>query len=294
MYKLGFMSSTLPAFSINGQIGAQLSPLDRGFTYGDGLFETIKLTRGRALLWDWHWQRLREGCQQLNIALDEQQVLMFAQQLIETTVPDADAILKVMVTRGQGTRGYTYSSAQEPTVVCGIFPAPDYPKSYQQDGIALYLCELRLGLNPALAGLKILNKLEYVLARAEWSDERYAEGLLLDIDDRVIEGTVSNVFAVTDGALVTPVLDRCGVKGVMRRLVIERLAPALKLPLYEKALSLGDLLSADELFVSNSVFGLWPVNCLGDTPVKRGPIVTQLQQALMAELDTLHPQGWPI
>ncbi len=266
--------------------------MDRGFTYGDGLFETINIQGGIPPLWDWHWARLSQGCRRLGILIDHSRVLAYTRDLLNRVNRPDQAILKIIVTRGEGNRGYGYDPGQLPTVVAGLFSAANYPDSFQSKGVALYPCKQRLGLNPDLAGLKLLNKLEHVLARGEWQSDVYSEGLMLDIEGRVIEGNISNIFACCDGQMITPQLHRCGVAGVMRRLVMERLAPSIGLKVLECDILPEQIYDADELFLTNSVFGIWPVVHIGEVPIKRGAIVERLQRALATEIESTTPKAW--
>jgi 4-amino-4-deoxychorismate lyase len=134
-----------------------------------------------------------------------------------------------------------------------------------------------VAVQPALAGVKHLNRLENVLARAEWRDPEIAEGLLCDTDDNVIGGTMSNLFIARRGQLITPDLTRCGVAGVMRDLVME-LAQTHGIPLQVTAIGLDDLFDADEVFVVNSVIGVWPVMALGRRSWNTSTLVAQIQQ----------------
>jgi 4-amino-4-deoxychorismate lyase len=117
------------------------------------------------------------------------------------------------------------------------------------------LCTTPLGLNPRLAGLKTLNRLESVLARAEWIDPRIWEGLMRDVDENIVCGTMSNLFLKRGSTLMTPVLDRCGVAGVMRRWVLET-AAQLRLRPVQRRIAWKDLRESEEVFMSNAVVGL--------------------------------------
>jgi len=277
------MSDCLPIYSVNGKLDVGLSPLDRGLAYGDGLFETIRVQAFQMPLWPFHQARLVNGCRRLSISLAEQYLLPWTEELLAAARNEnrADGVLKIIVTRGAGGRGYAYGEDLTPTVIMIFSALPSYPEANQRSGVALFNCSTTLGINPALAGLKHLNKLEHVLARAEWQSPEFAEGLLRDTEGRVVEGTVSNVFAVKDHQLFTPVLTRCGVSGIMRRLVCEQLAPEVKLPLIEQDMTLEQLYSADEVFVTNSVFGIWPVCRIGEQAIKRGMQVVHLQASLL-------------
>lgn len=260
---------------VDGVPASSIPVDDRGLAYGDGLFETVRVIQGRAPLLDLHLARLADGARRLAIGLD------IAQLQAETAAfvvaqESGDFTLKILVTRGSAGRGYRADPAAVPRRALLGFPAADWPASHAGEGVALFECRLRLAAQPALAGIKHLNRLEQVLARSEWSEARYAEGLLCDEAGRAVECTMSNLFAVKDGCLLTPRLDRCGVRGVMRRWILDR-AAALSLAAQEQDLLRGTLDGMDELFVCNSSFGIWPVRELGTRRWVPGPVTRRLQ-----------------
>lgn len=188
------------------------------------------------------------------------------------------------MTRGAGGRGYATTGVAEPTRVLVLSPVPEFPASYATQGVKLRLCEMRLGDNPTLAGIKHLNRLEQVLARSEWDDPDIAEGLLLDNHNNIVEGTMSNLFCVQTledarPTLLTPALTRCGVRGVMRDRILE-VASQLDISHQEADMQLGDLQQASEVFISNSLIGIWPVRQFQQQAYVVGPITRQLSQAL--------------
>jgi 4-amino-4-deoxychorismate lyase len=276
---------TLPVIAVNGVIGAQVSPLDRGFAYGDGVFETCKILHGKIPLWKLHKERLLKSCEKLAIpvAIDllEAQLANVMSSVVTTDIENA--IVKITVTRGQGGRGYRIPDSVEPTIVIGIFPAADYPQSYFSEGVVVRLCRQRLSCNSSVAGLKHLNRIEQVLARAEWQDDSIAEGIMLDTNGNLIEAVFSNIFLVKNGKLFTPDLSEAGVAGVMRRFIIETLAPRASLKVHIKMLTLRDLTDADAVFLCNSIYGVWPVQKLfGEQEYGFNPdtITLNLQQLL--------------
>jgi 4-amino-4-deoxychorismate lyase len=187
--------------------------------------------------------------------------------------------VKILVTRGSGPRGYAPPPHPRPTRIVGFMPAtPDEAAAWRQ-GVTVRFCQTALGHSPALAGLKTLGRLEQVLARAEWADPAIAEGLMCDPEGRIVCGTMSNVFAVSKGRLMTPDLKQCGVRGVMRRVVME-LAKRLGLEVRETALSGADIRKADELFVTNALIGLWPVSRCEQRSYEIGPVTVALRRAL--------------
>ncbi len=259
---------------VNGQPTETVAAADRGLQYGDGLFETLAVRRGRPELWDRHLHRLAEGCDRLGLPAPDTGVLAAE---ADSLCQGVDwGVLKILITRGGGGRGYRLPSSPRPTRILSLHPWPTYPSSWGRDGVVARVCRHPLSLNPALAGLKHLNRLDQVLARAEWDDPDVAEGLMVNPLGRVVEGVMSNVFLGRAGVLYTPRLDQAGVAGVMRALVLE-LAAQLGLTCREVSVSLADLESADEVFVSNSIIGLWPVRCLEGTDyLAPGPLAAQL------------------
>lgn len=259
--------------------------LDRGFQYGDGLFETLRVVGGQPQHWSRHMARLLEGCERLGISAPDVDCLRAeALSLCAGLHDDERAVLKISVTRGVGGRGYGVTGVNEPTRVLAVMSAPEFPASHVTQGVKLRLCEMRLGHNPILAGIKHLNRLEQVLARAEWSDPEIAEGLLLDNDNNVIEGTMSNLFCVQvredlQPTLLTPRLSRCGVQGVTRDRILEA-AAQLDIPHREADVQLSDLQQASEVFISNSLIGIWPVRQFEQDEYALGSITRRLSAAI--------------
>ena len=263
---------------INGKLQTQIAIADRGFQYGDGLFETIEILNSQLVFLKQHLQRLERGCQRLLLpALNKPLIIQEAKQLTDNC---SKGILKIMITRGSGGRGYRQPQIINPTRVLSRHPFPEYPDSFQQQGVKLRFCQQRLALNPTLAGLKHLNRLEQVLARAEWSDDLIQEGLMLDINDQVIEGTMSNVFFVTQGKLYTPSLEQSGIAGIIRNFVIGS-ARKLGIETQQGFFTKKDLFTADEIFVTNSVIGIWAVQFLEQQSFTKGSMTQQLQRELI-------------
>jgi 4-amino-4-deoxychorismate lyase len=153
---------------------------------------------------------------------------------------------------------------------------PKDPGNLVETGIRTRICKLRLGLQPALAGLKHLNRLEQVLARAEWNDKSIHEGILLDPEDHVISAISSNLFLVSGANLMTPRMDRCGVRGVMRAKILK----AFKSRCEQRRITLDMLPEADEVFVCNSVRGIFPVTRIDHWEYPIGPVTREIQQWL--------------
>lgn len=261
---------------INGESRHSVDISDRGFQYGDGLFETIAVANGKPLFLQQHLNRLLTGCERLFIPPPDQTLLIAESRQLAATADNA--VLKLIITRGSGGRGYRQPAFISPTRVLSLHPFPEYPASYQADGVRVRFCRQRLAINPMLAGIKHMNRLEQVLARAEWDGDAIQEGLMCDYEGYVIEGTMSNLFVVKNGMLLTPNLARCGVKGILREIVLDY-AAANNIGVSEKQqLDQKSVLEADEMFITNSVIGIWPVRQLNEQCFKVGRITRRMQQ----------------
>ena len=263
---------------INGLASDTVPVSDRGFQYGDGLFETIAVQHGTPLLWDSHMHRLADGCARLGLQMPGVDVLH--DEITRACNGTQLAVGKIIVTRGSAGRGYAATKGMEQTRVVSHADWPGYPADYAIHGVMVRLCSTTLGRNPSLAGIKHLNRLEQVLARAEWGDD-CAEGLMCDSEGYVIEGTRTNVFAVCGGTLITPELSQSGVAGVMRAEVL-RCARECGMGCSEEQITPDRLLSADEIFLSNSIIGIWPVRILASRSFKIGKATHTIQTALEA------------
>lgn len=266
---------------INGQPESRIEIADRGLQYGDGLFETIAYRHGRLEFFPQHIRRLLAGCQRLNILFPpEQQQQLEAEVAAVCQQLENNAVIKIIVTRGSGGRGYRYQSGMQATRIISTHPMPVYPATHAA-GVTVRICQQRLANNPTLAGIKHLNRLEQVLARNEWQDEQIAEGLMFDYQDRLIEGTMSNVFLVQNNQLWTPDLSTAGIAGIMRQKVIE-IAQQQGIDCHVTPLKLEQLKQATEIFMCNSLIGIWPVRHIVDYAIElpHGPLTKQLQQAL--------------
>lgn len=261
---------------INGEPKHSIEITDRGLQYGDGLFETIEVKQHQPVFLKQHLERLKAGCQVLKIPYPDTSLLLDEIHLVSKA--SDRGVLKIILTRGSGGRGYRQPNVLNPTRIIVLHPFPDYPEDYSTRGIKARFCTTRLGLNPLLAGLKHNNRLEQVLARAEWQDE-FQEGLMLNLHEHVIEGTMSNLFIINGQKIYTPEITVSGVKGVMRQIIIN-IARLCDIPVYETLLTVEDIQHADELFVSNSVVGIWPVNALGNKTYPVG----QLTQKIISQL----------
>jgi len=252
---------------VNGRESSLVALPDRGLQYGDGLFETIAIRRGRPRLLELHLARLAEGCARLALPMPDRALL---EDEIAAVTGSNEQVVKMILTRGPAGRGYRAPADPEPTRIVSAYPAPP-PR---EPTARVRTCSTRIGSSPALAGLKHLGRLEQVLARSEWRDDRIAEGLMLDPDGHVVCATQANLFILRDGELLTPLVDRAGVAGVMRRAVL-RWAPGRCIVAGEARLRVEDLHDADEVFLTNALVGAWPVAELDGRPIRQGRIAAE-------------------
>jgi len=256
---------------------------ERGFHYGDGLFETIAIRDGQPRLWDYHVDRLGAGCKRLGLEAPRAAAL---HQRLELALEDCDhnpefCTAKIILTAGRSQRGYGRDMPVPGAAYIGMYPGVPLNRPAYAKGVATIMCETRLAVGSPVAGLKTLNRIEQVLARSECLATGAFEGLTRDADDRLICGTMSNVFIVKDKTFRTPSLERCGVAGTMRRHVIETLSrEGCDVDVAE--LSEDDLVDADEVFITNSQIGIVPVNRCGGHRWTMGS-TTREAMALLAE-----------
>ncbi len=265
---------------VNGRSGTVVSPDDRGLTYGDGLFETVAVIDGEPRLWERHMDRMEAGARRLGMPPPP---LTTIREEVRYLVRKASTgALKVLYTRGPGEgRGYRTPGRPLPTRILTLHEPPGYPPEYWQ-GADVRICETRLAPQARLAGLKHLNRLEQVLARSEWRDLAIAEGLMLDNNGFLVEGTATNIFAVRAGALITPPLDEAGVDGVVRQIVLKR-AKEWGLPTEIRRIYPEEIPEMEEMFLTNSMIGLWPVRSVEGRPVARGPVADRFLAELAAD-----------
>lgn len=262
-------------YLVDGEPANSLPLDDRGVQFGDGLFETFAVQSGKAQFSARHFARLAAGCERLEFPAVNWPLLH--SEMATFIASQQTGVLKIILTRGSSQRGYASDDNMTVRRILCFSDAPQWPGSPASRGVRARLCRTRLAVQPQLAGLKHLNRLEQVMARREWQDKAISEGLLFDTQGRLIEGTMSNLFLVTDGVLKTPVLDACGVAGVMRSIIID-VAEEASIPLEIGVLSRQDVQQASDVFLCNSLINIWPVvmiDTVGEYPV--GTLTRRLQ-----------------
>lgn len=254
---------------------------DRGLQYGDGLFETVAVRNGQIRLWPLHEDRLLTSCRRIGIQtehlFDLPNQLDAALQASDNG--NANCLIKVIVTRGQGERGYRPPADSQPSVYVGIFDCIACPDTHYTRGIDMRICNTRLSSQPHTAGMKLLSRIDQVLARSEWNDSSISEGIMLDQSDNIVCGTMSNIFIATEHGLMTPELVSAGVAGVMRRHIIS-IADQNGIPVDVKQIPATQIAGAAEFFVCNSQIGIWPVSRCGHRTFGARPITENLRRLL--------------
>jgi 4-amino-4-deoxychorismate lyase len=266
-----------------GVPAGEVSALERGLHFGDGLFETIACEGGRPRFLELHLRRLAAGCARLG--LEAPAAATLRAELQQLAAPCGRAIIKVLLTRGAAAaRGYAVTGFEQPTRISLRYAWPPEDPGLARAGVRVRIAALRLGENPALAGLKHCNRLEQVLARREWTDTGIAEALMFSSSGALVSGTMSNVFMVRDAKLYTPRVDRCGVAGVMRQVVLAAAADA-GIAAEERVLDSQELACAQEVFLTNALMGIRPVRELDGRPLPPGPLTRRLQERLAPLLE---------
>jgi len=247
---------------------------ERALHYGDGLFETLLKYDGKLPLWDAHYDRLSRGCNRLSIPIPDENWLK--QHIAEESRDPVNAVIKIIVSRGRGGRGLRLPAPPRPSVFVLCYPWSES----QQSGHQVSICKTRLPINANLAGLKHLNRLDYVLAAIELQDiPDVTEGILCDSEGFLVEGLISNLFFVTRSEIFTPTLEFAGVAGIMRARILEHYRK-LKIPVIQGRFPSQNLLESSECFLCNSVRGITPIIAIDQQHFDVGTHTQTLMAAL--------------
>lgn len=246
---------------VNGTPSQMVSAFDRGLSYGDGLFTTALIQSGKVQYLMQHIERLQTGCEKLAITFSDFDTL--SQQLVEIAGSYERSVLKVVITAGAGGRGYSRVGAEQPTVIIAVFPYPEHYFGWQNQGVRLEQAKTQLGLQPMLAGIKHLNRLEQVLVRKELDNTNADDLVVCDINNMIVETSCANVFWVSEGKIKTPKLYAAGVAGIIRHKLLQLLPNVEQVS--EEAGALSD---AEEIWLCNSIMGVVPVSHFMGRPLK--------------------------
>lgn len=256
---------------VNGEIANHVPASDRGLAYGDGLFETIAVRGGHPALWRGHMDRLQRGCERLAIPAPPREVLL--RELKTVAAGLVRCVVKIIITRGSGGRGYAPPAACEPCRIVSAHPWPEHMEEAARLGVHGVLCKTRLALQPQLRGIKHLNRLEQVLAAQEMAAHPGKQGLMCNTEGYLISAISANLFAVSGGVLLTPRMDRCGVHGVLRDYILREHTSRCE----RRRITLDLLREADEVFLCSSVRGIIPLRSVDDLSWEVGPHTRELQ-----------------
>ena len=245
-------------FQINGKQTNKISIEDRAVQYGDGVFETIAVKEKLLEFWKEHYQRLNNGCKILKIKCPSKTFLKKEINKFIKKTKKNKFVLKIIISRGIGGRGYNPPRNSKPTRILGIYDWPNYLETNFTKGIMMDICKIRISAQPFLSKIKHINRLEQIIARSEWQNKSISESIMLDLNDNVIEGTMSNIFGVKKNIFYTPNIKFAGIEGIMRGVILKLLKKNKKKYIIKK-ITLKELLKFEEIFVCNSIFGIWSV-----------------------------------
>lgn len=263
---------------VNGIESASVNVADRGLAFGDGIFDTLLYEDSQPYFFSYHLDRLIAGLNRLSIAIPDKNLHAYYDQFFSALKSQnfSTVVVKTIVTRGQG-RGYSLPSNITPSVIISAYP---FVAANTGSPKKLIICQQQVTGTPQLAGIKHLCRLENVLAAKEVQDSNADEGLVFDIDGNLVEAVSSNVFLMHDDNLVTPILDGPGVEGIIKQIIIEKLAPQLKIEVKEMRLNQQHIDTAQEMFLTNSVAGIQSVGEVADSKMSTSKIADKFRTAL--------------
>jgi len=238
--------------SINGKINNEISIADRAFNYGDGIFTTAKISHGQIEYLAQHIARLSTSCDVFSINFSQKEDLIL--EITNQAKLYEQGVIKIVITAGQGGRGYSRKGVGKSNIVISIHDVPPHYEGWQEEGINLGIATHQLGLNPMLKGVKHLNRLEQVLIRAELDQQSKDDLVVTNINNQIIEASAANIFWFKDEQLFTPNLDESGVFGIIRQQVIDSTSDINIVKADIKVLE-----EATAIFICNCVMGIIPV-----------------------------------
>jgi len=253
---------------INGKETDSISAYDRGLAYGDGFFETLAIVNGEIHNWELHLKRIKSSAIRLKFPeLDQGLILsslkkLISNSLLNNLLPNNNLrfIVKLIITRGEGKRGYQLPTKPEVTYILMNSEWPNFPRQHYLQGVDIKELSMRIANQSVLAGIKHLNRLEQVMAQSELTDE-YQEGLLLNNDNQPISAISGNLYFYNNKVLYVLNQKNCGISGTIREQVIQ-LSEELDVSISFDLTSLDKLLYSSEVFISNSIRGLWPIKSI--------------------------------
>lgn len=250
---------------VNGLPSQNVSVLDRGLQFGDGLFETLISVDGTVLHWPYHLERLQEGASKLQIPISPTDIKTFYDWACQQSDGDQAQVLKWIMTRGETARGYAFPESIKPTHIYESFPYVGFVRRQWEQGIKVRVSDVPITQNSFLAGIKHLNRLDSVMAKM-LQPQQVDEVLLAKSNGEIVEATMGNVFWFEDGQWWTPPLDCAGVNGIIRRRLLKTGQTETGLAFGEKVLNSDSLAQTSAAFVCNVVLGAWPIRGVDSEP----------------------------
>lgn len=257
---------------INGKEQSRISISNRNFQYGDGLFETCVVKDNQILFWEKHLLRLNEGCKKLKIKNIDKSIWLKDIKKALSLTPKKNCVVKLILSRGDSQRGYGYPDDILPVRVVIV---SELKNAKAKKSFSLEYAQSGYHSNPILAGIKHCNRIEQVLARATLTRD---EAIMLDENQNIISVTQGNIYFISGKKLVTPKLDRCGVIGSRRSLILE-LAKSMELNVKEDNISINEVRNADEVFISNSIIGIQSVSSIEDYYLPKSRMTEKIKKA---------------
>ncbi|MGB9096592.1 aminodeoxychorismate lyase [Erwinia sp.] len=242
---------------INGELQDSLLARDRAVQFGDGCFTTARILQGKIAALEAHLERLNAGCERLMIRNVDWSALH--DEMLFAASTRATGVLKVILSRGAGGRGYSAAGCERPSRLIFLSDYPAHYHQWRQTGVRLALSSIRLGKNPLLAGIKHLNRLEQVLIRTELDQTGADEALVLDTDGCLVECCAANLFWRKGEQVFTPDLSHSGVNGIQRQRVIQQLRER-GTEVQEVSQPPEALADAEEVIITNALMPVLPVH----------------------------------
>ncbi len=255
--------------------------------FGHGVFETMRVFKWDIPLLCYHLRRIHEHSKKIHIQTNSrslrERIDNFVSRIRQAF--SGSGILRLIVMSTGSLGGYRIDKTCEPTYIISYRSLPVEPVAMPLNGIKMRVCDYRLPLNPVLSGMKHLNRLDQILARAEW-DDQFDDGIMLDQNELVVETTFGNIFFLSSSGWGTPLINQCGVEGVMRSLLIKKIMPALSESVDIRKVELYEIKKCSEWFVCNAVRGIMPVSSLSPD---LSWTIGEKTKKLRRELSNLYP-----
>ncbi len=278
---------------LNGQFvdekRATVSVFDRGFLYGDGVFETMRAYQGRVAWIEQHLERLFQSAEMINLCIQQSKPAFttILRELIDRNTL-GDAIVRMTLTRGVGLPGLDPGPDTHPTTVITARPYQPYPPKHYSEGVSLAIVTIKRNLIESMPpSIKSLNFLNNILAKAEATRKGAFDGIMLNQHNHLTEATTSNLFLVRQGELFTPAVT-CGILEGITRDAVLRLAQAKEISCHQQPLTVDTLYSADECFLTNTSMELMPVTRVDNHAIgsgRPGPLTIHLHDAFRQHVE---------